>query len=168
MVVRGHGIAIVTATGGQTEIGKIGHDLGRPKSESSNLEKETAKLVRVFGFVSMLVCAVVASRYGLLRGNWIKGGSRRWRLAIAMLPEEFPVVLTIFMALGAWRISRKKVLTRRFPAIEMLGAATVICVDKTGTLTENRMTVREVFAHAPMRGTGTSSRPSARGGGAGV
>ncbi len=68
-------------------------------------------------------------------------------LAIAMLPEEFPVVLTIFMALGAWRISRKRVLTRRFPAIELLGAATVICVDKTGTLTENHMTVQEVFAN---------------------
>src|SRR5262249_30029206 len=65
---------------------------------------------------------------------------------ISMVPEEFPVVLTIFLALGAWRISRKHVLTRRVPAIEMLGSATVLCVDKTGTLTMNRMTVREVNA----------------------
>ena len=147
LVVRGHGIAIVTGTGAQTEIGKIGRDLGRLKSESSNLEKETAKVVRVFGLVSLLVCASVAVAYGLLRGNWIKGMLSALALAISMLPEEFPVVLTIFMAIGAWRISRKKVLTRRFPAIEMLGAATVICVDKTGTLTENRMTVQEVFAN---------------------
>ena len=146
LVIRGHGIARVTDTGAQTEIGKIGRHLGRLVTESSNLEKETTKLVRVFGLVSILVCVLVAVAYGLLRGNWVKGVLSALALAIAMLPEEFPVVLTIFMALGAWRISRKKVLTRRFPAIEMLGSATVICVDKTGTLTENRMAVQEVFA----------------------
>ena len=155
LVVRGHGIALVTATGAQTEIGKIGRDLGRLKTESSKLEKETTKLVRVFGLVSLLVCALVTIAYGLLRGDWAKGVLSALALAISMVPEEFPLVLTIFMALGAWRISRKKVLTRRFPAIEMLGAATVICVDKTGTLTENRMTVQEVFAHASEGGTAT-------------
>ena len=146
LVIRGHGIARVTDTGAHTEIGKIGRHLGRLVTESSNLEKETTKLVRLFGLVSILVCVLVAVAYGLLRGNWVKGVLSALALAIAMLPEEFPVVLTIFMALGAWRISRKKVLTRRFPAIEMLGSATVICVDKTGTLTENRMAVQEVFA----------------------
>jgi len=155
LVVRGHGIALVTATGAQTEIGKIGRDLGRLKTESSKLEKETTKLVRVFGLISLLVCALVTIAYGLLRGDWAKGVLSALALAISMVPEEFPLVLTIFMALGAWRISRKKVLTRRFPAIEMLGAATVICVDKTGTLTENRMTVQEVFAHASEGGTAT-------------
>ena len=146
LVICGHGIARVTDTGAQTEIGKIGRHLGHLVTESSNLEKETTKLVRLFGLVSILVCVVVAVAYGLLRGNWVKGVLSALALAIAMLPEEFPVVLTVFMALGAWRISRKKVLTRRFPAIEMLGSATVICVDKTGTLTENRMAVQEVFA----------------------
>ena len=146
LVIRGHGIARVTDTGAQTEIGKIGRHLGHLVTESSNLEKETTKVVRLFGLVSILVCVLVAVAYGLLRGNWVKGMLSALALAIAMLPEEFPVVLTIFMALGAWRISRKKVLTRRFPAIEMLGSATVICVDKTGTLTENRMAVQEVFA----------------------
>jgi Ca2+-transporting ATPase len=123
LVVRGHGVALVTATGARTEIGKIGRELGRLKSESSNLEKETAKLVRAFGIVSMFVCVLVAVAYGLLRGDWAKGVLSALALAISMVPEEFPVVLTIFMALGAWRISRKKVLTRRFPAIEMLGSA---------------------------------------------
>ena len=157
LVIRGHGIARVTDTGAQTEIGKIGRHLGRLVTESSNLERETTKLVRVFGLVSIIVCVLVAVAYGLLRGNWVKGVLSALALAIAMLPEEFPVVLTIFMALGAWRISRKKVLTRRFPAIEMLGSATVICVDKTGTLTENRMAVQEVFANPRNRKTGVAT-----------
>ena len=145
LVVRGHGIAVVTATGAKSEIGKIGGHLGSLKPESTRLEKETAKLVRTFGVASLLVCVAVAGLYGLVRGDWTKGIISSLALAISMVPEEFPVVLTIFLAIGAWRISQKKVLTRRFPAIEMLGAATVICVDKTGTLTENRMTVHEVF-----------------------
>ena len=145
LVVRGHGIAVVTATGAQSEIGKIGGHLGSVNPESTNLEKETARLVRTFGVASLLVCVFVAGLYGLVRGDWIKGIVSSLALAISMVPEEFPVVLTIFLAIGAWRISQKKVLTRRFPAIEMLGAATVICVDKTGTLTENRMAVHDVF-----------------------
>ena len=146
LVVRGHGIAIVTATGGHSEIGKIGTQLDVVVSESTKLERETANVVRTFGILSLLVCVFVAGTYGLLRGDWTKGVISALALAISMVPEEFPVVLTLFMAIGAWRISRKKVLTRRFPAIEMLGAATVICADKTGTLTENRMAVQEVFA----------------------
>ena len=82
----------------------------------------------------------MALAHFLLRGDWIASLLAGLTLAMAILPEEFPVVLTVFLALGAWRISRHGVLTRRMPAIEMLGAATVLCVDKTGTLTENRMT----------------------------
>jgi P-type Ca2+ transporter type 2C len=145
LVVRGHGIAAVTATGAQSEIGKIGTQLGQVTPQSTKLEKETARLVRTFGILSLLVCGFVAGMYGLLRGDWTKGVISALALAISLVPEEFPLVLAIFMAIGAWRISQKKVLTRRFPAIEMLGAATVICVDKTGTLTENRMAVQELF-----------------------
>jgi Ca2+-transporting ATPase len=155
LVVRGHGIAIVTSTGVQSEIGKIGKQIGGLTSESTKLERETAKVVRTFGFVSLLVCALVAGIYGLLRGDWTKGIISALALAISMVPEEFPVVLTIFMALGAWRISQKKVLTRRFPAIEMLGAASVICADKTGTLTENRMGVEEVVVFPENKGVAT-------------
>ena len=82
--------------------------------------------------------------FGLTRGNWLQGVLAGITLAMAILPEEFPVVLTIFLALGAWRISQRKVLTRRVPAVEMLGAATALCVDKTGTLTLNRMTVTKI------------------------
>jgi Ca2+-transporting ATPase len=84
--------------------------------------------------------------YGLTRANWIDGFLAGITLAMALLPEEFPVVLTVFLALGAWRISQKRVLTRRVPAVETLGAATVLCVDKTGTLTQNRMSVNMLHA----------------------
>ena len=90
---------------------------------------------------------LVVIAYGLTRGDWLHGFLAGVALAMAMLPEEFPVVLTIFLALGAWRISRKQVLTRRMPAIEILGSATVLCVDKTGTLTLNQMSVGQLYAH---------------------
>jgi Ca2+-transporting ATPase len=145
LVVRGHGVAIITYTGANSEIGKIGKQLGGIKPESTKLERETANVVRTLGFASLLVCISVTGIYGLVRGDWTKGVISALALAISMVPEEFPLILTLFMAIGAWRISQKRVLTRRFPAIEMLGSATVICADKTGTLTENRMAVQEVF-----------------------
>ena len=82
--------------------------------------------------------------YGLLRGGWLDAVLAGIALGMSMLPEEFPLVLTVFMVMGAWRISQARVLTRRAAAIETLGAATVLCTDKTGTLTENRMTVAEL------------------------
>ena len=85
-------------------------------------------------------------------------------LGMSMLPEEFPVVLTVFMAMGAWRISRARVLTRRAAAIETLGSATVLCTDKTGTLTENRMTIVELRRE----GWRISFGPARRNGNAGV
>jgi P-type Ca2+ transporter type 2C len=96
--------------------------------------------------VGLSVCTLVVLVYGLTRGHWLDGLLAGVTLAMATLPEELPVVLTIFLALGAWRISRKQVLTRRMPAIETLGAATVLCVDKTGTLTHNRMSVSRIHA----------------------
>jgi Ca2+-transporting ATPase len=86
----------------------------------------------------------------MTQGDWLSGLLAGITLAMAMLPEEFPVVLTIFLALGAWRISRKRVLTRRVPAVETLGSATVLCVDKTGTLTQNRMSVSKLFARGEL------------------
>ena len=82
--------------------------------------------------------------YGTLRGGWLDALLAGIAIGMSMLPEEFPVVLTVFMAMGAWRISKARVLTRRAAAIETLGSATVLCTDKTGTLTENRMTVAEL------------------------
>src|SRR5438132_12968474 len=144
LIVKGYGTALVAFTGPRTEIGKLGLALRDIGLENTNLERETRSLVRLFATVSVTLCVIVAVVYGLTRGSWLNGVLAALALAISLVPEEFPVVLTIFLALGAWRISRKRVLRRRVPAIEMLGAATVLCVDKTGTLTMNRMTVREV------------------------
>jgi Ca2+-transporting ATPase len=141
LVVKGQGIAEVRTTGPRTEIGKIGKALQTLQPEDSNLQKQTGRIVRNFAIIGLSLCIIVVVVFGLRRGDWLDGFLAGITLAMATLPEEFPVVLTIFLALGAWRISLRHVLTRRMPAIEMLGAATVLCVDKTGTLTLNRMTV---------------------------
>lgn len=147
MVVRGQGIALARGTGMATELGKIGKALQTLEPESTLLQKETGKLVRNFAMMGLLLCLMVVVAYGLTRNDWLKGLLAGLTLAMATLPEEFPVVLTVFLALGAWRISQRRVLTRRVPAVEMLGAATVLCVDKTGTLTQNRMTVTSLLAN---------------------
>jgi P-type Ca2+ transporter type 2C len=146
LVAQGKGIARITATGPLTELGKIGKALEGLRQEDTHLQRETNRLVRFLAVFGLFLCAFVAVAYGYTRGDWLRGVLAGLTLAISMIPEEFPVVLTIFLALGAWRISRQRVLTRRMPAIETLGSATVLCVDKTGTLTLNRMTVEKLFA----------------------
>ena len=101
-------------------------------------------MVRLFAAVGGLVSLAAVLLYGLTRGGWLNAVLSGITLGMSMLPEEFPVVLTVFMAMGAWRISQARVLTRRAAAIETLGSATVLCTDKTGTLTENRMSIREL------------------------
>ncbi len=144
MIVRGSGTGEVTGTGGQSEIGKIGQSLSTVDSEPPRLQVETRRLVRLFAMVGGGVSVVVVLLYGLLRGGWLDAVLAGIALGMAMLPEEFPVVLTVFMAMGAWRISQARVLTRRAASIETLGSATVLCTDKTGTLTENRMSIGEL------------------------
>jgi Ca2+-transporting ATPase len=144
MIIKGQGITRVVSTGARTEIGKIGKALQMLESEDTNLQRQTRKIVKTFAAVGLSLCFIVVVVFGLTRGDWLEGFLAGITLAMATLPEEFPVVLTIFMALGAWRISKHHVLTRRMPAVEMLGAATVLCVDKTGTLTLNRMTVSKI------------------------
>jgi len=141
LVVQGQGVALVKAIGIQTELGQIGKALQTVELEETALSRETGRTVRKLAILGFVLFAIVVLAYGATRGNWIDGILAGITLAMAMLPEEFPVVLTIFLALGAWRMSQKNVLTRRMPAIETLGAATVLCVDKTGTLTQNRMSV---------------------------
>ena len=144
LVVKGQGVACVHATGPRTEIGKIGKALQILELEDTNLQRQTGKIVRNFAMLGISLCVLIVVVYGLTHSNWLEGFLAGITLAMAMLPEEFPVVLTIFLALGAWRISLRQVLTRRVPAVEMLGAATVLCVDKTGTLTLNRMTATKI------------------------
>jgi P-type Ca2+ transporter type 2C len=144
LIVRGTGIAEVTATGVHSEIGKIGQSLGSLETEAPRLKVQTQQLVRLFAIFGGMVSVVAVVLYGLFRGSWLEAVLAGIALGMSMLPEEFPVVLTVFMAMGAWRISRARVLTRRATAIETLGSATVLCTDKTGTLTENRMSIAEL------------------------
>jgi P-type Ca2+ transporter type 2C len=159
LVVRGFGKARVLGTGAQTQIGAIGRALQSVEIQNTPLQIKTAQVVRVFAGMGLLLCLAVVVLYGLLRGDWLGGLLAGITLAMAVLPEEFPVVLTVFLALGAWRISQKKVLTRRMPAIETLGSATVLCVDKTGTLTENRMAVAELAAGGFQHDVGRGALP---------
>ncbi|MFH1387645.1 MAG: cation-translocating P-type ATPase [bacterium] len=139
LIVSGHGTAKVTSTGAKSEMGKIGKALETIKDEDTLLKKETGKIVRTFAVVGLVFCCLVIIIYGSTRGDWINGFLAGLTLSMALLPEEFPVILIIFLTLGAWRISKSQVLTRKAQAIETLGAATVLCVDKTGTLTLNAL-----------------------------
>ncbi len=150
LVTQGQAIAIVKATGIKTEMGKIGIVLQKVERDDTKLKVEVSRLVRNFAVFGLSLCLLVIVVYGLTRFNWIEGILAGVTLAMALLPEEFPVVLTIFLALGAWRMSKKNVLTRQAHAIENLGSATVLCVDKTGTLTLNKMSVAELCEDGKM------------------
>ncbi|MEI8049076.1 MAG: cation-translocating P-type ATPase [Bacteroidota bacterium] len=145
MIVQGNGIARVTSIGINTEIGKIGKALENVKEEPTRLKFEMGSLVKNLTIIAAILCILVIVGYTLTRGNLVNGFLAGITLAMATLPEEFPVILTVFMALGAWRMSKNKVLTRNPAAIETLGTATVLCTDKTGTLTENKMTVSRLY-----------------------
>lgn len=144
LVVRGSGIGEVTAIGSLSEIGKIGQSLSTLETEPPRLREQIQQLVKTFAMVGTAVSVLAVVLYGTLRGGWLDAVLAGIALGMSMLPEEFPVVLAVFMAMGAWRIPRARVLTRRAAAIETLGSATVLCTDKTGTLTENRMSIAEV------------------------
>ncbi|MGJ5176181.1 cation-translocating P-type ATPase [Bradyrhizobium oligotrophicum] len=145
LVVRGTGLAEVTATGPHTAIGRIGQAVTAVETETPRLQQQTTRLVTVFAIGGGIVVAITVVLYAVYRGGWLDGVLAGIALGMSMLPEEFPLVLTVFMAMGAWRISQARVLTRRASAIESLGAATVLCTDKTGTLTQNRMTVASLM-----------------------
>ena len=144
LIVRGTALAQVTATGVTSEIGRIGTSLGQMETETPHLQRQMRKLVVVFAAVGAAISVAVVLLYGLTRGGWLDGVLAGIAVGMSMLPEEFPMVLAVFMAMGAWRISKARVLTRRASAIETLGAASVLCTDKTGTLTENRMAIAEL------------------------
>jgi P-type Ca2+ transporter type 2C len=159
LAIAGHGIAEVQFTGSATQAGDIGKSLASIKSDDTIIQKSVTKLVRIFGVFALIVSTILVLFYGLTRGDWLQGTLSGIALAMAMLPEEFPVVLAIFLALGALRLSRIGVLARRSSAIEALGAATVLCVDKTGTLTKNEMRLRFMPAQ-PSPGTMKKARES--------
>jgi len=139
LVVRGHGVAKVTATGAATRLGQIGAALAQTQEPPTPLQRATRRLVGGFGAAAIGLAGLAFLAHGLLHGDWIGGALAALTLGIALIPEEFPMVLAVFLALGGWRLAQGQVLVRRTAAIEALGAISVLCVDKTGTLTRNRM-----------------------------
>jgi P-type Ca2+ transporter type 2C len=144
LAVGGHGIAEVIATGHATQMGRIGASLASIDTRGTPLQRQLARLVRQFGWVAIALSAMLVLGYGLLRGQWLQGLLSALAFAMGMLPEEIPMVLTVFVGLAAWRMARMNVLARRPAVVEALGAATVLCVDKTGTLTHNRQQLRRL------------------------
>ncbi len=146
LVVQGKGLAQTLATGQHTAIGRIGKALAAVEQEPTRIQLETGRIVKRLAWLGFALSLAVAIAYALMRGDWLNGFLVGITLAMAILPEELPVVMTIFLGLGAWRIAQQRVLTRHIPAVEMLGSATVLCVDKTGTLTQNRMALAQLQA----------------------
>ncbi|WP_036215684.1 cation-translocating P-type ATPase [Massilia alkalitolerans] len=145
LVVQGHGLARVSATGVRSEIGRIGAALGGIAPPPGRLQRETRALARRFAILGGAVSAALVLLLVLRGQDPLQALLAGIALSMSMLPEEFPVILTVFPAIGAWRLARSQVLTRRLAAIEILGSTSVLCVDKTGTLTENRMAVAQLW-----------------------
>ena len=146
LVLSGQGRARVSATGPRTEMGRIGKSLADIKTPPTPLHQQTRRLVRIFSALGLSLSLLLLLIYGLVRGQWLDGLLAGITLAMSMLPQEFLLILTVFMAMGAWRLSSQRVLTRRAATLETLGSATVLCTDKTGTLTLNHMAVAELVA----------------------
>jgi Ca2+-transporting ATPase len=144
LVVRGAGLSQIIATGLRSEIGKIGLSLQHAQFEPPRLQTQTRRLVLFFAVAGGIVSLAAVLLYSATRGDWLEAALGGIALGMSMMPEEFPLVLTVFLAMGAWRISKARVLTRRAAAIESLGSATILCTDKTGTLTENRMSITAI------------------------
>ena len=145
LVVRGQGVAKVVRTGAATEVGRIGVKLADISEGPTLLQRDIRRLIRLVGLLAFMACLLVVLAYGVLREDWFGGALSGLTLAISLVPEEFPMVLAVFMALGALRLARRNVLIRRSAVIETLGATTLLCVDKTGTITENRMELRSLW-----------------------
>ena len=159
LVVGGHGVLRVAATGARTQLGLIGHALRSSRPEPTKLQRDIDRLVRRLAAAGLGIAAAVVFVAGTTRGGWLEAVLAGIATAMAMLPEEFPVVLTVFLALGAWRLSQRNVLTRRPAVIEALGSANVVCVDKTGTLTENQMVIEQLIADGEPFTLGSSPVP---------
>ena len=139
LVVRGQGLVRVTATGGKTALGRIAHSLQGIAVEHSPLRDSIGWLTQRIMLMGLALSVALTAFFWALRGDWLQALLAGITLAMGILPQEFPVIMIVFLALGARRLAARQVLTRRLNAIETLGTTTVLCVDKTGTLTQNRM-----------------------------
>jgi Ca2+-transporting ATPase len=146
LVTQGTGRGLVTATGPRSALGRIGASLQGLSDEDTPVQQQTRQVVKGVAIAGLALAAALAIAWGLLRDDWLHGFLAGITFAMAVVPEELPVVLTIFLGLGAWRLAQARVLARSIPAVELLGATTVLCVDKTGTLTANRMQLRRLWS----------------------
>ena len=146
-VIQGRAVVRVTSTGAETEYGQIGRDVAEAPERPTPLERQTRRLIRasaLAGLVMFILVFLVTYQHS---GRIIDGILSGITLAMALIPEEFPVILTVFLSMGAYRLAKKNSLIRRLPSVETLGAVSVLCVDKTGTLTRNRMEVQKTCLH---------------------
>ena len=146
LVASGRGLAEVVAVGDATELGRLGRSLVNVTPPLTRLQRHTRRLTARLTVVALGLCAALAVLQGGLSGDWSTALLAALALALAVLPNEIPVVLALFLALGALRLARIGVLARWPAAVESLGSATVLAVDKTGTLTENRMAVQQLLS----------------------
>lgn len=164
LITRGQAICKVTATGSNTALGSIGKSLKSIGDETSPLREEMARLTRRLAIIGVALCMALSLLFLLLRGGWLDALLAGITLAMGILPQEFAVIMIVFFAMGARRIAHHNVLTRRLNAIETLGETTVLCVDKTGTLTENRMALAMLSVngeHLDLRTLGNRTFPEA-------
>lgn len=145
LVIRGNAIAKVYATGVNTSFGKIGSTLRAITEADTPLQFEMKLLIKKLFIIGIVISASVVVAFYFSRGNLVASILNGLSTSMAILPEEFPVVLTVFLAIGAWRLSKQKVLTRKPSAIETLGATTTLCADKTGTITQNKMQIALLY-----------------------
>ncbi len=152
LVTQGTALVQVDKIGPTTEYGKIGIHVAQAPDEPTPLQKQTASLVKLCAGIAAVLCALVGVITYInipdhaLGDRLIESILSGITLAMAMIPEEFPVILTVFLSMGAWRLAKKQSLVRKLPSVETLGAVSVLCVDKTGTITMNLMTVQETWA----------------------
>ena len=151
LVTQGTGIILVDKIGMATEYGKIGQNIITAPNNPTPLQKQTGNLVKLCAILAAVLFVIVSivtyfDIYDhILRDRIIQSILSGVTLTMAMIPEEFPVILTVFLSMGAWRLAKKKALVRKLPSVETLGAVSVLCVDKTGTITKNKMTVKKIW-----------------------
>ncbi|MDE2075635.1 MAG: cation-translocating P-type ATPase [Burkholderiales bacterium] len=159
LVVRGRGLAEVIATGGRSQMGQIGVALNAIEPDATALQQQTRSWVRGFAVIGVGLSLIVTALYWWQRGDVLAALLAGITLAMSLLPQEFPLIMSVFMAMGAWRMAQHRVLVRQANAIEALGTATVLCTDKTGTLTLNNMTIEQLVVGEGVWRRGQSDLP---------
>jgi P-type Ca2+ transporter type 2C len=145
-VLAGRSTVIATATGADTEYGEIGALVARAKPSPTHFERSVRDLVRTLSVVAVFASLALAGIVYAAGQGWVEALLAGVSLAIAAIPEEFPIIFAIYLAIGAWRMARRNALVRRLAGVETLGSTSVICTDKTGTLTQGKLAVRGIHA----------------------